>query len=558
MVVDAFLPKQVPTITEYIQRTQNAWKLMFVSLLGISGIVSALMFRNGTSWSMIAWIIYIVGIIAIIYNPRYGLYMILGFTLMSDQAMLYWYPFAKNFSSAESMMFLSRAVNFSPLESYIVLTFVSWMGRMAMERRFRFRTGLLFWPALLFALFITIGLGYGMTHGGTFKIALTEVRPIYYMPLILILTSNLIETRVHVNRLIWLMALALAYKGIAGVVYIATSLHWDIGSVEAIGEHAMSIQFNAFFILAIVAWFYHDSVLKRIVFSILTPFLLYSFFANHRRAGFLTLGIGIGIVLTMLYRENRKLFFTIAPTGMVLFLLYLAAFWNNNGSFGIIARAVRSVVGQPTARDAASNIYRDLENINTMFNIKSSPIFGIGFGNKFHIIAPLPDISTFIWWEYITHNSIMWVWMEAGVGAFFAMLLLIGMTMIVGGRAIWNIPYGPLRGVALTATLYIFMHFTYAYADMSWEGVSMTFVGVMMGLINSLEAIAKRPLPTQIKRWPWVPNSELAPAKRWPWIPDTGIPPPYSTPKAWPMPIPAYRIAQMARAELHAHRKADI
>jgi len=152
MVVDAFLPKQVPTITEYIQRTQNAWKLMFVSLLGISGIVSALMFRNGTSWSMIAWIIYIVGIIAIIYNPRYGLYMILGFTLMSDQAMLYWYPFAKNFSSVESMMFLSRAVNFSPLESYIVLTFVSWMGRMAMERRFRFRTGLLFWPALLFAL----------------------------------------------------------------------------------------------------------------------------------------------------------------------------------------------------------------------------------------------------------------------------------------------------------------------------------------------------------------------------------------------------------------------
>jgi hypothetical protein len=531
---------------------------MFMGLIGGSGLVGMLMIRNGASWSMIAWVIYIAGIVAIFYNPRYGVYMIFGFALMGDQVMLFWYPFSKNFSSPESLMFLSRAVNFSPLESYIVLTFVSWLGRMAMERRFRFRTGPLFWPALSFALFITIGLVYGITHGGIFKIALTEVRPTYYIPLILILVSNLIETRLQVNRLMWILALTIGYKGLAGVVYIGTVLNWDIGSVEQIGEHAMSIHFNAFFILVIVAWFYHDSVLKRLIFPILTPFLFYSFLANHRRAGFLTLGLGIAIILTMLYRENRKLFVALAPTGLTFFLLYLAIFWNNTGSIGIIARAVRSVVGQPTARDAASNVYRDLENINSMFNIKSSPIFGIGFGNKFHIVAPMPDISFFTLWEYITHNSIMWIWMQAGVGAFVSMLLLTGMAMIVGGRAVWNMPYGPMRGVALTATLYVFMHFTYAYADMSWEGISMTFVGTMMGLINSLEVIAARPLPTQVKRWPWVPDSVQLGQKRWPWMPDKGVLPPYSQPKAWPTPIPAYRLAHMARAEMAARRAADI
>jgi hypothetical protein len=254
----------------------------------------------------------------------------------------------------------------------------------------------------------------------------------------------------------------------------------------------------------------------------------------------------------MLYRENRKLFFILVPTGATIFLLYLAAFWNNTGSIGIIARAVRSVVGQPTARDAASNVYRDLENVNSMFNIKSSPIFGIGFGNKFHIVTPMPDISFFEWWEYITHNSIMWIWMEAGAGAFFAMLLLTGMTMIVGGRAVWNVPHGQMRAVALTATLYVFMHFTYAYADMSWEVVSMTFVGTMMGLINSLEVIAARSLPVQVKRWPWVPDSPAPAQKRWPWVPDSGVLPPYRQPKAWPMPVPAYRAAQAARASARA------
>jgi hypothetical protein len=260
----------------------------------------------------------------------------------------------------------------------------------------------------------------------------------------------------------------------------------------------------------------------------------------------------------MLYRENRKLFFKLAPTGLTIFLLYLAAFWNNTGSIGIIARAVRSVVGQPTARDAASNVYRDLENINSMFNIKSSPIFGIGFGNKFHIVAPMPDISFFTLWEYITHNSIMWIWMEAGVGAFFSMLLLTGMAMIVGGRAVWNMPYGPLRGVALTATLYVFMHFTYAYADMSWDGISMTFIGTMMGLINSMEVIAARPLPDQIKRWPWVPDTTAPAEKRWPWMLNKGVPPPYRQPKAWPMPMSAYRLARKARAEMEVRRAADI
>jgi hypothetical protein len=429
---------------------------------------------------------------------------------------------------------------------------------MAVERRFRFYAGPIFGPAMLFIFFITIGVFYGITHGGTFKMALSVARPIYYMPFMLVLTSNLIKTRRQVNRLMWILALTIAYKGIMGVIHVGTVLGWNISSVETIGEHVLSIQFNAFFILAIVSWFYHDSVLKRIIFPILTPCILYSFFANQRRSGFLTLGLGIAIVLSMLYRENRKLFFILAPSGAVAFVLYLAVFWNNAGSLGIIARAVRSVMGQATTRDAGSNAYRDLENVNTMFNISSSPLFGIGFGSKFHIVAPMPDISFFIWWEYITHNSIMWIWMEAGVGAFFSMLLVVGMTMIVGGRAVWNMPYGPLRGVALTATLYIFMHFTFAYADMSWDTISMTFIGTMMGIINSLEVIAARPLPVPIKRWPWVPDPDPTPKKRWPWLLDRGVPAPYRIPKVWPTPLPAYRAAQIARAEVHAHRVADI
>jgi hypothetical protein len=76
----------------------------------------------------------------------------------------------------------------------------------------------------------------------------------------------------------------------------------------------------------------------------------------------------------------------------------------------------------------------------------------------------------------------------------------------------------------------------------------------MMGLLNSLEVIAARPLPTQVKRWSWVPDADAASEKRWPWVPDHGVLPPYCQPNVAPMPVTAYRVAQAARAaERAAH-----
>lgn len=503
-------PHRRQNVSVYERRAKVAWWLLFLCLMGVSGLVSLLILRRGPSPSTIAWLFYWIGVVAIFYQPRYGVYLILGLTLFADRALHPWYPFAKNFSSFESVMFLHSALIISPLETYIAFTGLAWLGRMAMERRIRIYTGPLFWPALLFLVFVTYGLLYGIARGGNLVIALWEARAIYYLAAMLLLASNLIKTPAHVSKLLWIAAIALFFKGIAGTWYVAAVLGWNTAGVERIAEHSMSIHFNAFFVLLIASWLYHDTTTRRLVLPVMAPFILLSFVANHRRAGFLTLGIAIGLILLLLYREHRKLFFVVAPTGTVAFLAYLAAFWNNQGAIGMMARAVRSVVGQPTPRDAASNIYRDLENINSMFTIKTVPLTGVGFGNKFYIIAPMADISFFEWWEYITHNSILWVWMKTGAGGFFALLLLVGMSLILGGRAVWSMPRGPLRGAALVAALYILMHFIYAYVDMSWDTNSMVFVGVMMALLNTLHLIAAQPVPVPARRWPWQPVPEQA------------------------------------------------
>jgi O-antigen ligase len=127
------------------------------------------------------------------------------------------------------------------------------------------------------------------------------------------------------------------------------------------------------------------------------------------------------------------------------------------------------------------------------------------------IIITMPDISTFEWWEYITHNSVIWIWMKTGVGGFVALLYLVGSTVLMGGRALWRMPGGNLSAITTVALLYIVMHFIYAYVDMSWDIQSMLFVGSMMGVINSVESIAARPEALPGRRWPWQPRPRPAP-----------------------------------------------
>lgn len=479
-------------------------------LLGITGLLALLSATSGPQASLIGWIFYLIGVVAIFFQPRYGVYLIVGLAMIADRSLIGWYPFVKNFSSVESLFFVHDSLIISPMELYIALTFVSWWGQALIQRKpIAFFTGPLFWPAFAFIGMVTFGLIRGLTTRGDLVIALWESRAIFYLPAILVLTSNLVQTRAQLKLLILYAALGLVVKSIAGVWVVATELSFAIGSVERIAEHAMSIQFNALIVSAFAAWVFRISAAKRLALLGIMPMILLAHLANNRRASFIGLGVALFLIFLILYKERRKLFAVLAPPTLVLSLLYLAAFWNVDSGLGLPASAIRSVIGEPDARDESSNLYRIYENMNIMFTIKTSPLTGVGFGNKFHIIRPMADISSFIWWEYITHNSVLWMWMKLGVFGFLTMLYLIGLSLVLGGRAIRRAPQGDMQVITIVATLYLLMHYVYAYVDMSWDSVSMILVGAMLAVLNSFDEIISRAVPVLPKRWPWQPDPRL-------------------------------------------------
>jgi hypothetical protein len=509
-VLNTFDFRQRHHVAPQLRRAQLNWAFLYLCLLGVSAILSLLAYRQGASPSFLAWIVYLSGVVAIFYQPRYGIYLIGFLVVIGDYLLLPWYPFTKNFSSWESMLFVADAVIVSPLETYIFFTGLAWLGRMIVMRNFRWYSGSLQWPGLVFIGFIIFGLMHGLARNGDFNAALWETRAIFYLVAMLILGSNLLEERRHVSIFLWCITAGLSIRSLFGLWFVIFELGGKIGSVDRIAEHSMSILFNSIYILAIAAWIYRDTPKRRLgMLLILLPVLI-SYFANNRRAGFVTLGIALLLLAIVIYKVHRRAFYYIVPVSTVILVAYLGIFWNASGPIAAPAKAVRSVIGQPDPRDYSSNLYREMENINVMFTIKTSPLLGIGFGQKFLRISDMVDLD-FPFADYLTHNSILWIWMKAGLGGFMSMLVMIGMSVALGARLIWRSRGGIIGVAALVATMSIVMHFIFTYVDMAWSTVPMVFVGTMMAILNRLEAIADQPEPVAEKRWPWLPDAPTPP-----------------------------------------------
>jgi O-antigen ligase len=127
------------------------------------------------------------------------------------------------------------------------------------------------------------------------------------------------------------------------------------------------------------------------------------------------------------------------------------------------------------------------------------------------MVIPLPDISFFTWWEYMPHNSVVYIWIKSGVGGFIALLLLIGLSIAHGMRATMRLNDPAMKAIGLTATLYVIMHFIYAYVDISWEAQGMLMLGIMLGILNTIEPIAAVDLTIPKRRWPWKPETRQTP-----------------------------------------------
>jgi hypothetical protein len=419
------------------RRQRYQWFRVYATFGVVTMVFGVIAYRTAPHPFSLALLLLIMAVTAVLTRPVLGVYFAMFFTLIGDAATSAWYPFAKNLSSAESILFIDDSISISPLEVILVVTTIGWLLHYQDRVGRRFYRGALLYPLLAFTFFVLLGFVQGINSGGDRNVALWEMRPLLYVPLFYVLITQLLTTRVQYVRLFMVAMVAVFVHALVAINYFRKLPAIEKYELESLGEHGASIHIDAMLLLLLALLLIKgcSRTLRVLVFLLAIPCTI-AYVMAERRAAIVALAAGVVMLSLVLHKRNRRAFWWFVPSVIVVTLVYLAAFWSAQSEIGFAAQAIKSVIApdQLSEADRSSDLYRQIENYDLSFTIKQAPVTGLGFGHPFSQPIPLPDISFYEFYRYIPHNSVLWIWIQTGFFGFVSMFFLFGRAMALAGR----------------------------------------------------------------------------------------------------------------------------
>jgi hypothetical protein len=492
--------RQHKVLARMSTRSRAAYVVIFAVTLGLT----PLLIIAGASFGFaqtLATIGALFALAVVPWRPIFGLYLMVACAVVIEQEPLLAGPIGTD----RLYIFTWPAKLQGNIErpiGYVCLVILAVIILARLLRRQRpLIGGRLFYPFVLFVAALLVGVLHGLASGGTFRIIVLELRPWWYFFLAYLLAHNIVSSVKHVRNILWITVLGTAFKGAQGVYIVYTYLGGQIGGHNEIMAHEQSFFFILVILLLVLMLLHRVQPWFMVVILVSLPCLLIALVANNRRADYVALMIGIGVawVLTILVKpESRRPLISALLICMVLGTGYVVAFQKTSGSLGEPARAVISVFNPnaASARDAASNLYRTIENYDLKYTEAQSPILGYGFGKPF--LQPVMLANVFEldpYYLYIPHNNVLWIWMRLGPLGYGALWYLIGTALIAGCLIARRLHDQQLRFFAIFAVAALAMEVILAYGDYQFFFYrNMIFIGILLGVLMKLPAIERASL----------------------------------------------------------------
>ena len=460
----------------------------------LAGILLA---SEGTIFNAMAFVGIVMMIAVSFYRLDWGFFLFIGMVLAFDQFPPRGYETSiiglEYFENLKSLNFLS-SVDFAvinPLEIQLGLLFIVWFLLIAMGKRIVFRHVPLWPAALLFFSWLVIAAGYGMATGGDFLPALWELRALFYFGLMYFFVPQVIQTRKQLTTIVWVLIGTISFKVFQGLVRIIR-LGFQFGGRTELTNHEDPLFLVSLYILVFGFILFGVTTKQRkfILWMLLPSFLIFVF--AQRRATYIALVVGILAFMLLISGKQRISMFKVVIPFLITFIIYLAIFWNNDGTLGLPAQLVKSSFSneKETAGERYySNLYREFENYNLAQTIKRSPLVGIGFGKKYDQPIILPMIP-FSLRDYIPHNEIFWLMVKSGGIGFFFFWLFLDVYVLHAAHAFSKIKDPYLKSVCAIAIIAILGQIIVSFVDLQLTFYrNMIFLGLCMGLLPTLQAL---------------------------------------------------------------------
>lgn len=204
---------------------------------------------------------------------------------------------------------------------------------------------------------------------------------------------------------------------------------------------------------------------------LLLPVLIGGMIANDRRIVWVELILVFGALYLMtdmnpLKRKLNKLAIAMIP----VVAAYVAVGWNQKGGPFKPVQLIRSAVDSSADTSTA---WRDLENFNLVFTLRNFPLFGIGYGNPFWEMWPMPPVDYSLE-KYVPHNSLLGILCYGGFVGWAGITMMWVGGIFFGIRA-YHFCKEPLeKAAALAAFGSVLVYYFQCFGDMglgSWTGV---------------------------------------------------------------------------------------
>jgi O-antigen ligase len=487
------------SVARQIARERWTWRFAYLAMLILGAMLTLVAWRRAPGWISVAAAMLLIVLGAWAVHPLVALHLTVFFVLVGDSVTATWYPMSKNFSSRESILFVTDRLTFSPLDLTLGFAMACLLLRRAANQSPLVKSPLLR-PLLVFTGFVVLGFVYGIARGGSSRVAVFEVRPLLYLPIVYVLASNLCRTAQQYRRLLWTAMGAVLCNSLLSLYFYDGLNHSAKSRLESLGEHGAGVGMNTLFVLLIGTCLLRGSSTRsRCVLILMALPVGWVYFLSNRRAAVIGLLAGLALFSVILFWRQPRTFWRAVPAVTVLVVAYVAAFWNSKSSAAFPAQAIKTVISPKSvsARDASSDLYRQIENNNLNFTIRQRKLMGVGFGNPFYQPFPLPDLgSGFEFRNFIPHNSILWIWLQTGFSGFVAMMYMLGRALMVGASKIRRLTDAQDVVVVSTAALFIAMYSVFTYVDISWDARNMVLLGVALALCANFPVPAPARAPT--------------------------------------------------------------
>ena len=432
---------------------------------------------------------------AVFVRPAFGLYMLFAAAILLEQFEITGLDpltarthFFQNLSG-----FSSVPLRLSASDLLATATLASWGMRRLVGGNSPVRAGPIGFAVGAYFMVFVVGTAIGIARGGGWDAitTLAEARGGVYACLLYFLTANLVRERRQVLVLLWLFVLLVGVKALQGIGnYIEVQTHGPYW-IEAVTAHEDVIFFDVAMMLALVMAALRVRGAVYYVLLASMPVILAAEVFTTRRVAYAALAAAVLVVIMIAAVARPRLTAVVVALGTLVLIVYAVTFWNHSGPLAQPIAVFRGVVdpNSISERDQLSNLWREIENDNIAYTVKQVPLTGVGLGQQYLFQKEPPALTNFVYWRYITHNALLWIWLKAGPYGAFAFWFLIARVIMTGLQLYRRLDDPLLRATASFPVLLAVAQVVFSSLDLGLTyNRTMIVFGVALGLMAPLRA----------------------------------------------------------------------